>query len=166
MRNHPVISLALAALLVAGCAPVISREALRDVDRSLTVEMVRSRTDAYAGRKVAWGGIIIASENHEKTTEVEVLETSLSKTLYPYDADADTKGRFIIEADGYLDTAIFRPGKKITVAGSVKTVVTRKIGKMDYAYPVITPIEIKLFEPPPAPAIYYLNMPPGYGPAY
>ncbi len=166
---------------MSGCGSVISKGLLKEVDRSLTIGAVQS--EQYGGRKVVWGGVIITSKNLERTTEIEVLETRLSWSDIPADpVENGSGGRFIIEAAEYLDTAIFTEGKFLTVAGTVKGVITRKIGMMDYPYPVITPIEIKLFEPsiepdyrdlqwydPFYPPYYYGQYPPwypGYSPWY
>ncbi|MBI5343820.1 MAG: Slp family lipoprotein, partial [Deltaproteobacteria bacterium] len=69
-------------------------------------------------------------------------------------SEAKSTGRFIIEAQRFLDTAVYKEGKRITVAGIVKETRVKKIGKMDYSYPVIRPLEIKLSEPSPPPGAY------------
>lgn len=161
-----IITLISLIFIVSGCGSVISRGLLKEVDRGLTIEAVQS--ERYGGRKVVWGGVIITSRNLERTTEIEVLETRLSWGDIPVDPVEDgSGGRFIIEAAKYLDTAIFTEGKFLTVAGTVKGVIKRKIGMMDYPYPVITPIEIKLFEPASEPD--YRDLPwydPFYPPDY
>lgn len=149
--------LIIALFALTGCGSVISKELLRDIDRSVTLEEVQASPDAYKGRKVVWGGTIISSENLESATEITVLESALSWDDTP--ADGQSRGRFIIEAKKYLDTAIFKEGKRVTVAGIVKGIEVRKIGKMDYRYPVITPLEIKLYEPPPK-TTYMDTLPP------
>ncbi len=174
MRVITLIALLFIMGAVSGCGSVISKGLLKEVDRSITIGAVQP--ERYTGRKVVWGGVIIASENLERTTEIEVLETRLSWGDIPADpVENGSGGRFIIEAAKYLDTAIFAEGKFLTVAGTVKGVTTRKIGMMDYPYPVITPIEIKLLEPPReddyrdplwydpfSPPYYYGQYPPWY----
>lgn len=150
------LTLSASLLLLTGCGSVISEAILKETDRAVTLDMVQASPEAYKGRNVLWGGVIVRSENLEQATEVEVLETKLSWSDIP--ADNESRGRFIIEAKRFLDTAVFSEGKRITVAGTVKGVDTRKIGKMDYPYPIISPREIKLFEPPPK--VEYREMPP------
>ncbi len=141
---------------MSGCGSVISKGLLKEVNRELTIEAVQSATEQHLGQRVLWGGVIISSENLKGTTEVEVLETSLSWGDIPASpVVGGSGGRFIIEAAKYLDTALFSEGRLITVAGAVKGVVTRKIGMMDYQYPVITPIELKLFDPYKEPEYRY-----------
>lgn len=152
------LSLILTFLMVAGCS-VISKETRKEVDPDITLDMVQKNPDQYIGKKVLWGGIILSSENLEKTTEIEVLETELGYDQRP--ENGQSRGRFLIESNRYLDTSIYKENKRITAAGTVQRVETRKIGRMDYLYPVISPIEMKLSEKPPEDA--YSGMAPWYG---
>ncbi len=154
MRN---ILLILAAIALAGCS-VLSKSVMEGADRDITADAVQTNPEAFIGKKVVWGGLVLNSENLEKVTEIEVLETELSFDERP--KDGSSRGRFIIQSPGYLDTTIYSKGKKITVAGTVKGVERRKIGKMDYPYPIISPIEVKAFEPLPE----YYRDPYYYGP--
>jgi outer membrane lipoprotein len=168
IRVMKTLALLACALLLSACGSVISRELALEADRGATIASVQAAPDAYRGRTVVWGGIIVSSENLEATTEIEVLETELTADDRP--RDYASRGRFLVEATGFLDSAVFRPGKRMTVAGEVKGITVRKIGRMDYPYPVITPIEIKLFEGPrvapplPEPGPWWWG--PPYGPYY
>jgi len=152
----------LAAIFLAGCS-VLPRSVLKEADRDITLDMVQSNPERLVGSKVIWGGVILNSENLENVTEIEVLETELSFDERP--KNGSSKGRFIIQSPGYLDTNIYSKSKKITVAGTVKGIERRKIGKMDYPYPIITPIEVRAFEPLPERYMdpYYYG---GYGGPY
>jgi len=154
MRSFVLI---IAAIMLAGCS-VLPRSVLKDVDRDVTLDAVQTNPARFIGTKVVWGGIILNSENLEEVTEIEVLETELSFDERP--KNGSSRGRFIIQSPGYLDTNIYSKSKKITVAGTVKGVERRKIGKMAYPYPIITPIEIRAFEPLPE----YYRDPYSYGP--
>lgn len=143
MRSFVLI---IAAIVLAGCS-VLPKSVLKEADRDITLDMVQANPDRFIGSKVIWGGQILGSQNLEQVTEIEVLETELAFDERP--KDGASRGRFIIQNPGYLDTNIYSKGKKITVAGTVKGVERRKIGKMDYPYPIITPIEIRAFEPLP-----------------
>ncbi|MEE9613658.1 MAG: Slp family lipoprotein [Thermodesulfobacteriota bacterium] len=161
-----MVATTVLALFLAGCSAV-SPAVLRDVDKSVTVPLVQSNPDEYIGRKVLWGGIIIASENLDKTTRVEILSSRLNMSHKP--TGKGFGGRFMIEAPGFLDPFVYRPDRGITVVGFVKGVVTRKIGSMEYPYPVVEPVEVTLTdtyeeEYPPYPA--YPDYPPMWYPPY
>ncbi|MBI5562312.1 MAG: Slp/YeaY family lipoprotein [Deltaproteobacteria bacterium] len=129
---------------LSGCASVISKGALVGVDRSVELPMAQANPALYAGRKIVWAGVIISTDNLEATSEIEVLEAPLGYDDGP--EQGASKGRFLVESKGFLDPNVYKPGKGITVAGAIAGAKTRKIGKMDYLYPVVTPVEIKLFD--------------------
>jgi len=148
--------------LLSGCTSIISGNVLKGVDRGLTLELVQANPNAFKGKRVLWGGLIVSTTNLENVTEIEVLETALAYNDVP--TDGKSRGRFIVSVNGYLDAAVYKEGQGLTVAGSIKGVSVRKIGKMDYAYPVVTPIELKVSEP--YTEDYNYNYPYGYGSYY
>ncbi len=158
MKN--LILIFAASIVFAGCS-VMDKSILKDVDRGITLDIVQSRPEQFTGKRVLWGGTIIGTDNLEDKSEVEVLESSLGYDDRP--EDGVSRGRFIIESKQFLDSNVYKANKLITVAGTVKGVEVRKIGKTDYAYPIITPIEMKLSEQ--LPKTYDYNYPPYmYGP--
>lgn len=162
-----ILGLVTVGLFMAtGCGSVLSKGIVEQADRTVTMEMVQASPDLYKGVTVIWGGSIVKAENLEKTTVIEVLETELAYDDVPHDGDSG--GRFLIEAQGYLDTTIYASSKRITVAGVVEGVRKQLIGKMEYPYPVVSPIEIKIFEE--RTVDYYEDYPPWwygpYGPYY
>ena len=144
MKNLTLVTAMLTLLLSYGCGSVLTKEVVKDIDRNISIENVQADPGRYIGQKVVWGGIILATSNLEATTEVEVLESALSFDDRP--ENGSSRGRFVIEAKKYLDANVFKEEKRVTVAGVVSRLETRKIGQMDYPFPVITPIEMKLFD--------------------
>lgn len=142
-------------LLVTGCASVISKDVLKQAKLGVTVPMVQADPKAYTGRKVVWGGLIVSTENLEDKTIIEVFQTRLDFTQSPTREPLGSGGRFIIVVEGYADPLIYREKKGIATAGVITGVETKKIGKMDYAYPVLKSLELHLFDmeatayPPP-----------------
>lgn len=124
------------AYALSGCAPVIPEEALKDVDRDIKPEDIVKRPEAYKGKKVVIGGLIISVENLEEKTYVEILQEGLNYRLRPVDPD-ESAGRFLISFEGFKDPAVYSKGKELTVAGTVEGSEPRKIGKTTYNYPVI-----------------------------
>lgn len=152
----------LAAVALAGCS-VVPKSILKEVNRDISMDQVQANPGQYIGQKVLWGGIIMKSENLEKVTRIEVLETDLAYDERP--ADGSSRGRFLVQAPGYLDTTIYAKNKRITVAGIVKGVEKGIIGKMEYPFPVIEPIDIRTFEPM-SERDYDYPYYPFYGPYY
>jgi len=158
-----ILFLIFTAIIIAGCS-VVPKSILKEVNRDITLDQVQSNPAQYTGQKVLWGGIILNSENLENLTQIEVLETELAYDERP--EDGSSRGRFLIQSPGYLDTNIYTKNKRITVAGTVKGVETGKIGKMDYRYPVIEPIDMRTFEPMTERDYDYPYYPYMYGPYY
>ncbi|MFQ5585879.1 MAG: Slp family lipoprotein, partial [Thermodesulfobacteriota bacterium] len=67
------------ALFLFGCAAVVSREARRDADATITPAMVQREPDAYRDRKIIWGGIIVSTKNLKERSIIEVLHTPSKK---------------------------------------------------------------------------------------
>jgi len=161
----------LTLLIFGGCAPVISKKVLDEVERDITISMVQAMPEAYTGRKILWGGIIIKVENLADSTIIEILQTRLGPGYRPTGRVLTAGGgRFLISSPGYLDAFVYSPRKRITVAGIIRGIRLQKIGDANYPYPVVEPIEMHLFEevverayPPEAPPWWYY---PPYGPYY
>ena len=158
----------LPLLFVCGCASVISPEVLKKVEPALTLRAVRSSPEEYKGSVVLWGGIIVSVEHLKEGTLIEVFHTELTSTHRPSFSADTSQGRFLIEARGFLDNLIYRPKRGITVAGILKGMKTKKLGNMDYTYPVVEPLEMHLFDPPeelyPVPPPWWWYYPPYYPP--
>jgi len=135
----------LLLIFTAGCS-VIPKDIRRQADRSITIPMVQTTPDAFKGSKVIWGGIILSSKNLADKTVIEALQTPLDRTDRVINEE-QSKGRFLIESKTYLDTYLYKQGKEITVAGIIRGITVQKIGEMDYAYPVLEPLHIRVFEP-------------------
>lgn len=132
-------------LLLAGCGPVISKDTLGRIDRTLTFEEVIKDPGAYAGRTIVLGGTILAVENLDGRTIAEVIEQDMNSRLKPVRPESSA-GRFLIEFDGFKDPALYNRGKSVSVAGTITGVEKRMLGKAEYAYPVIRPVEHYLWE--------------------
>lgn len=147
MTKRYLLLSALAAVLISGCAPVISKETLGTVNRGLGFGEVASRPADYVGASVVFGGTILETRNEEGRTVVEVLQEGLDSRLRPSER-GESEGRFLVEFEGFRDPAIYSRGKRITVAGEVIGTERLSIGRGTYDYPVIQPREHTLLDPP------------------
>jgi outer membrane lipoprotein len=149
--KRKLIFLLLALLLVPSLSAcvnsVISESVLMEVDRAITLPMVQSDPDGYIEQRVLWGGELISIKNFPEHTRIEILAQELVYMDEPSFYGRSSQGRFIIEAPGFYDKLVYKPGLGITVAGVVKGVMTLKIGELSYPYVLISPIEMKTFDP-------------------
>jgi outer membrane lipoprotein len=110
------------------------------VDRSITLQDIQANPDRFVGKMVLLGGQIIATSVKKEETWVEVIEKPLDRKDKPKDTSV-SHGRFLILFKGFMDPAIYSPGRKITVAGEVHGRKVLPIKEVAYSYPVIVPKE-------------------------
>lgn len=149
-------------LLATGCAPVISKGLKEQVARELSFEEVRENPDAYRGKVVLWGGVIIGAKNLKEGTLIEVLQRPTDRRGRPKDVD-ESHGRFMALYDGYLDVAIYAQGRGVTIAGEIMGEKVQPLGEIDYHYPLIAIKEIHLVKEEryqPYPYLYPYWCPP------
>ena len=139
--------LLISVIILCGCAPVISQQTLKSVDREIKIADLAKYPEKYRGREVVLGGTIVSVENREDKTEVEVLDQPLNRRLMPVDPER-SEGRFIAIFEGFKDPALYSRNRRITLAGVFKGIVKRKLGKMDYEYPVVESREHYLWRAP------------------
>lgn len=133
------------AAFVAGCATSPFPEDLaRSADRTLTVRELRIDATAHLGRRVILGGEILATTPKPGETEIEVLSRPLRAGDVPERSDS-TNGRFLVRTPDFLDPAIYAPGRRLTILGTVAGRSERRVGDLPYAYPVISAERIKLW---------------------
>jgi len=139
-------TLALAVLLLStACTPpVISPATLRQVDQTITIDRLRQRPGAFIGKNVLLGGEIIEIRNAADATDIMVLALRLERGKRPLTGTV-SGGRFIVRQPTFLDPAIYRPGRKITVAGTVVGEKSMPLGEITYRYPVIENRELYLW---------------------
>ncbi|MBN2299007.1 MAG: Slp family lipoprotein [Deltaproteobacteria bacterium] len=150
-----------AACMVAGCAPVISREMHLAADSQVSISEIIEHPDSFKGSTVIWAGIIIETKNLSGHTIIEVLHRPADYQDRPRTVDV-SEGRFLARKQGFLDPAVYSPGREVTIAGTVEGIMTSAIGEYEYTYPVITVKEIYLWSVEPEKVYNYLHYPSYY----
>ena len=128
-------ALLIFVFLLTACASNIPVE-ISQFEGNLTINEVRNDTDRYSGQYVRWGGTITKVENNESDTWIEVVGKNLNSYGRPSSSD-DSLGRFLVRIDGFIDPAIYKTDRKITVYGVVENRVVRQIDEHPYIYPLI-----------------------------
>jgi len=148
----------IALFFFSGCAPVISRDILQQVDTTIDFKSVSEKPESYRNEMVLWGGVIISARNLKEGTLIEVLQKPLGYRGEPASGDY-SEGRFLALFDGYLDTAVYSKDREVTVAGIVKGRRMQLLDEIEYAYPLIGVKELHLWaertEIQPDPLILY-----------
>lgn len=142
----PYALLLWCVFILAGCASGISQEARSQITYAGPFNDVQQQPEKYQGETIMWGGKVIDTSSKDNATEMIVLQLGLGSQQRPQDND-QSQGRFIVRSRQFLDPAIYPQGTLITVVGPLKGAELRKIGEMEYSYPVIDVAEIKKWKP-------------------
>jgi outer membrane lipoprotein len=130
---------------LSGCskAPDLIR---RPPPEDPTLRAVREDINRYKGESVRWGGAIAGTDNLEDHTMIEIIARELGKRGQPKDTDV-SPGRFFARIDEFLEPAIYRQGRELTVYGIVEEVVEDRIGEHPYLFPIVRVDTYHLWEP-------------------
>jgi outer membrane lipoprotein len=148
MRNH--VLCAVAVLLLGGCASVVPEAIRHDAPGNVQIAQVRGQPAQYRGTVVRWGGDIVNTRNERDDTVIEIVARDLDSDGRPINDDASL-GRFLVKVQGFLDPAIYKPERELTVRGRVEGVVEQAIGEYPYRFPLVRPDSVYLWKPRPPP---------------
>jgi outer membrane lipoprotein len=148
IRSH--VLCAVAAVLLGGCASVVPPAIRSAPPGNVQIAQVREQPPQYRGAVVRWGGNIVSTRNERDHTVIEVVARDLDGDGRPLEEDKSL-GRFLVNVGGFLDPAIYKPERELTVHGRIEGVVERAIGEYRYAYPVVQADDVYLWKPRPPP---------------
>lgn len=149
-----LIFAAMLFIFLPGCAtPFISPQTLAQVDRQISFNELQKAPRIYKGKMVLLGGVIVKTENKKEGTLLEIYQTKLDSRDRPVNIDS-SQGRFLALYKGFLDSEIYKAGRRVTIAGTVQDGRISKLGDIDYRYPYIVISEIYLFQTE-RPALYH-----------
>lgn len=154
MKNMKLIAMTVISVFVVSCA-VISNQVRQESLPDMPFKTLIQKAGELQGKTVILGGYIIETRNLENESKIWVLQTPLSLGESP-DYKDRSEGRFVITHQGFLDPEIFRPDRRITVAGVI-TGLEKDVGKnCPFNCLVIRNREIHLWpDYPPYPYPYY-----------
>jgi outer membrane lipoprotein len=143
MKRFFILVLVLGFL--SGCVHAVSRGVPKEVDRKITFSALLQAPNAYQGKVVLLGGIIVNTTNKQDGTLLEVYDTMLDREGRPSNTDV-SEGRFLALYQGFLDSEIYKQGRKVTIAGTVQGEKTQLLGEIQYRYPYLIIKEIRLWQ--------------------
>ncbi len=150
---------------VVGCAygtRAIPEDLKVQITPGVTFREVIRNPGFSIGKTVLWGGTIFKTTVNEGGTVLEVLQKPLDHRDRPLRTD-ESGGRFlVIRIDAFLDPAIYREGREVTVFGEITEERRLPVGEMIYAYPYLVASYIHLWRKRPLPGERYAGIPYGY----
>jgi outer membrane lipoprotein len=129
-------------LLLSACAaaPVFDTAG---IDQTITPEQAQ-KNSSRDGARILWGGIILATENLNDSTRIEVMAYPLDSSQSP-DIDEPLQGRFMLVEQGFLEPLTYAEGRRVTVTGTLQGHHSGKVGDSDYDYPLVRSEQLKLW---------------------
>ena len=163
MRTY--ILCVVAAVLLGGCASVVPQAIRTVAPGNVQIAQVREQPQQFRDTVVRWGGHIVSTSNERAHTVLEIVGRNLDDEGRPQ-ADDHGLGRFLAKVQGFLDPAIYKPEREVTVHGRIEAVVEQPIGDYRYTYPVIQVDDVYLWKsrPPLRPHYPYYYDPFFYDP--
>jgi outer membrane lipoprotein len=135
----------LASLLgCVACGSVISPQVQSLDDPELSYAQLGSNPEAYVGQVVIIAGTIIEAVNTPEGTRLVLLQYPTNRRRRPQ-TNAPSGGRFLVPTPEYLETAIYRSGRVLTVAEAVRGQREIPVGEIVYRSPLLTPREMYLW---------------------
>jgi outer membrane lipoprotein len=126
------------------CGSVISPQVRESVDPQLSYAQMAASPEAYVGKVLIVAGTIIEAVNTPAGTRLVLLQYPTDGRGRPH-IEAPSGGRFLVLTPEYLETAIYRPGRALTVAGEVRGQRELPMGEIVYRYPLLAPRELYLW---------------------
>ncbi len=122
---RPMAGLAVAGAMVTGTGcSVISAEVRAVAEPAAPYRDMLADAEAYVGKTVILGGYVLETDAGAEETVVLVLQAPLDAFDLPEDSDR-SEGRILVVHRGYLDPAVYREGRLVTVAGVVEGVIEK-----------------------------------------
>ncbi len=158
MKRNRLCALALPVLLLllASCAPVLSRDSLKEGQRDVSFEELRVKPKDYRGRLFVLGGIIVQTKLTKAGSEIEAVQVPVDRNGY-FEEQGRSEGRFLAISTGdktMLDPIIYSRGRRVTLACDFVATRNGMIDEQEYTYPVFEIKEVYLwpkerYYPPP-----------------
>lgn len=157
----------VAAVLLGACASVVPESIRTEAPGNVQIVQVRDQAQQFRGTVVRWGGNIVSTRNERDRTVLEIVGRNLDREGRPLEEDRSL-GRFLVKTEGFLDPAVYKPEREVTVRGRIVDVISQPIGEFRYVYPVVQADDIYLWKPrpPPQPRYPYYHDPFFYDPWY
>jgi len=142
------------AFLTVACAPPFPREMQEKVNKNLSFGEMKKAPNKYQGTWVMLGGMIVGAKNTKDGTLIEVLQKPLDTDGRPVGTD-ESGGRFLVQSNTFLDTAIYYPGRELTVIAEVLGSKEQPLDEITYQYPLCDAKSLHLWSPDSGPRFFF-----------
>jgi len=133
----PFLMLAASLVLLSCVHPVLNKSYLIEGDRNMSFAALRGNPGQYTGKLFILGGVIVRTRLFETGSQIEAMHVPVDGSGY-FVESGRSEGRFLAVLTGegsMLDPAVFRRGRRVTVAGEFIGTRNGRIDEMEYTYP-------------------------------
>ena len=162
LLSSPTCAIALAGLLVSGCAltePAFPPALQQQVEPALTYAQIKDTLDSYKGKTAMLGGEVLSAKRLQDGTRLEILQLPLEGGGEPTRDLTASQGRFYAIQKEFLDPATIPSRTRVTLIGELTGATAGKLDEMDYTFPTVEIKSLKMW-PKAEPAA------PGFRPYY
>jgi outer membrane lipoprotein len=143
------VCIILVVLALAGCAsPVLRKDVLDQGQTNVPFSQIAGNPSAYVGRLFILGGLIVSTRLVPGGSMIEALYIPVDRHGYLQEPERPG-GRFLAfqpSEMGILDPAMYREGRRITIAGTFMETRTGTIGEMSYVFPFFRIEDVHLWD--------------------
>ena len=123
-------------LLMAGCSSLPKELQVAEGAKLLSYQDVTGNPEQSTGQQVMWGGVIADIKNQKNATLIEMVHYPIRSYGRPTSGD-ESVGRFRVRVNGFLDPMVYKPGRSLTVTGTVTGIEQGQVGEFEYQFPAI-----------------------------
>jgi outer membrane lipoprotein len=157
-RLKKIVILGVAMFLSVGCNTLMPEPIRTDAQINLVeFSQLNTQKGEYVKQQARWGGMIAKVTNLEKKSVLEIVHFDLSDGGKPK-VRRESKGRFKVYVDGFVDPMIYQQGKLITALGHISDAESGQIGEYEYQFPTLMganvylwkksrPVEVAFYQP-------------------
>jgi outer membrane lipoprotein len=133
-----ILVAAVSTLILTSCAaPVLYKDYMLEGERTISFAALRENPDQYKGRLFILGGVIVRTRLLEAGSEIEAMHVPVDAAGY-FEESGRSEGRYLAllpKDKAMLDPAVYRRGRRVTLAGEFVGIRKGKIDEMEYTYP-------------------------------
>jgi outer membrane lipoprotein len=134
------------AVVLGGCISMVPEVIRTAAPGNVQISQVREQPQQFRDAVVRWGGNIVSTRNERDHTVLEIVGRDLDSEGQPWEEDR-SQGRFLAKVPGFLDPAVYKAERKVTVHGRIQGAVEQAIGEYRYIYPLVQADDIYLWKP-------------------
>lgn len=141
-----IIVIFIFVVFSTGCSHVMSEESRKQVDASISYQVIAAKPDSNVGKTIMVGGILAGIRGSRDVTTYEIAQLELLSNGVPDETSA-SGGRFLAVSTELSEPLVHPTGSLVTLVGIVKGKKIEQRDGADYPYPLLTVKEMKFFRP-------------------